>query len=237
MKILQKSFQCLPSPLRHKVEGFVLQRMSEIEKDYDTICFEGDPQDKRLKDAYRLRWQVFSKELGWTPPTAYKEEKDKYDIYAIHFLVVSHEHNEVVAYIRALPPPDPFMCETIFRDLLSDDDRDVLRARKKETAEISRLALKKELRGKVRGFLLTLSLFKEIYKWSRHNNTRYLYMVSTQKTLRYFQALFPLKNIGHPKKYHAEHAVSAASVLDLREAEETIGQRLPNFYKWFVEEE
>ncbi|WP_210394998.1 PEP-CTERM/exosortase system-associated acyltransferase [Motiliproteus sediminis] len=50
---------------------------------------------EQVKEAYRIRYEVYARELGWEPPNSEGLEQDEYDDHAIHCLL---QHKRTEAY-------------------------------------------------------------------------------------------------------------------------------------------
>lgn len=218
---------------KNNKENAVLE-IARLADNFIITRFEGDPSNEILDQVYRLRSEVFVNELGWVLSKEDEEkEKDKYDANAVHFVALQKDSEKVAGYLRLIRPEDSFMFENEFRDLLSKFDLETLKSRKLESVEISRLVLRKDLRGGFTGLSLNMSLYKEMYRWSLENKNRYLYMVTTQKLLRSIQRFFPCTPIGVSKKYQKEHDEAIAAVIDIRDAENKSKKENPKFFEWF----
>ena len=209
---------------------------------FETVSFEGDASNKILDQAYKLRHEIFVEELKWVLVDEDDKEKDRYDANAIHFLAFRKNSEEIAGYVRIIPPENPFMLENEFRNLLSTSELKLLdsRKQKREAAEISRLALPRDLRGGSASILINLSLYKEMYHWSlkiERHSVRYLYMVATAKRLRFLQKFIPcILPIGTPKQYGKKgHEKTIAAVIDIKEMECNLKENNPDFLKWLLE--
>jgi len=183
--------------------------------------------NEEIEEAFRLRYKIFCEGLKWFPLNDDGKECDQYDLCSVHFGVYSSA--ELVGYSRIIPPENTFMLEKEFKDLL-DESYSV--QKEKNTGEISRLAIKKDLRL-THGFQISIVLYKLMYHWSLENKMRYWYMVVDTKYLKSLQRLFPCRKIGKVKFYQPNLPTTVA-ILDLREAEKEVFKKSPELYNWFV---
>jgi L-ornithine Nalpha-acyltransferase len=106
----------------------------------------------------RLRYKVFTEELKEGSRNAYKQDSDAFDRYC-DFLVLVHKSDEIVGLYRVLPyfkrnVVPGYYSETEFRLRLPE-----------QVAELGRLCIKKEHRGKGLLNLLWLGLLKYAEKY------------------------------------------------------------------------
>jgi len=185
-----------------------------------------------IEKAYRFRYKIFCEELKWLPNNNNEKESDEYDQYSVHFGVFSRS-GEIVGYSRIILPGNSFTLEKEFTDLL---DPNYCIRKEKDTVEISRLAVKKELRGRQESATkISMLLYKIMYQWAVKNGVRYWYMVVETDYLKVLQMFFPCKSIGPVKEYQP-NVSSVAALLDIREAESIVSKTNPALYSWFVSE-
>jgi len=210
----------------------IRNRNRKIKNDNNTVLYEGNFTARILKNddikkAYKFRYKIFCEELNWLPLNKDKEEFDDYDRFSIHFGIF-FKNDELAGYGRFILPKINFMLEKEFKDLL---DNHTIR-KKRDTVEVSRVAIDKTLRGKSFNLIILL-LYKFMYRWSLKNGIRYWYMVIEPNYLKSLQSLFPCKQIGRVKFYQPNSTTTAA-LLDLREAEDFLFRKNRKLYEWFT---
>ncbi|MDG1474080.1 MAG: acyl-homoserine-lactone synthase, partial [Porticoccaceae bacterium] len=69
--------------------------------------------------AYRLRHEVYSKELKWVPESPDGREIDEFDAHA--FLVcVENDSGQLIGTIRVIDSAHQWLCETYFAETITD---------------------------------------------------------------------------------------------------------------------
>ena len=124
-----------------------------------------------LSDACRLRHEVFCDELWWREPNADGLETDAYDTFAEH-LGVYTVWQELIATVRIVNAIYPMVIE---KDFSGRVGAKYMIRKEQDTAEISRLALKKEYRSSSANLLPLIHSF--IYHHLRNRGIRYTYAV------------------------------------------------------------
>lgn len=186
-------------------------------------------EKKDLEEAYKLRYEIFCKELKWLPLNAKEEDKDQYDEKAVHFGVFNKE-SILIGYNRIVLPKNPFMVEEVFIDLIKNYN---LSKKEEDIIEISRLGVRKEYRNSTSFGRIDLLLCKLIYFWSLENKIRYWLMVVRTEYLNSIRNILPCNQIGDIK-YYQKGVGTIAAIIDLREAENHILKENPSLYKWFL---
>jgi N-acyl amino acid synthase of PEP-CTERM/exosortase system len=203
------------------------------------------------KQALQLRYQVYCLEYNFLSPSDYPEglETDEHDTDAAHFYAFD-AHEELVGYVR-LVLPDEERCFPIQRQCVLTVNRDSLPA-PRQAAEISRLMVRSDYRRR-RGDGLSgvtaeqnkaafsgerrheapqilLSLYRQMYAYSRENGIRYWYAAMERPLARSLQRLnFTFRSIGPDTDYYGP---VAPYVADLRELEMQVGARRPELLTW-----
>lgn len=182
-------------------------------------------------EAYRLRYQVFCKTLGWVPPNPTELEIDRYDSFAT-LLGLFSEENTLLGLIRLLPPNQPFMLETDFSDLVAPG----YRIRKEvDTTEISRLTIAPSAQKKGLSSRYLSILLKGLYQWTLVNGIRYSYLEVEKRFWRILQFLgFVSTPIGPVKCLPPAGANSVAAILDWEEFRSHNQSRKPEFFDWMT---
>ena len=173
--------------------------------------------ERELEQAYRLRYEVFCRELGWVSAKDDGREIDAYDNHSI-FLGVFTAEEELIGFVRLIYSDMPMMIEREFLELVSP----LHRIRKeKDTVEVTRLAIRQSMRKQSKR-KAAMALYKGIYLWSIMNGVRYLYLVVERKKFRLFKIIgFPCQRIG-PIKVLQGGVESLAAIMDWREFEEDL---------------
>lgn len=161
------SFGVLNYSLCYANQAIRLSAMKLENESDGFICkIAGTEQEKN--DVYGLRYRGYGKDLDWIDCAKYPDclEKDEYDDYAIHFLLL--KEGRAVGTLRLIPALDGvFQIEEIFpwpNDLARDN-----------TLEVSRLYLEPEARG-VKNMLLLLRMACE---YSQKLGYEYLFSATT----------------------------------------------------------
>ncbi|MBU4369400.1 GNAT family N-acetyltransferase [Patescibacteria group bacterium] len=181
-----------------------------------------------IEKAYRFRYKIFCEELQWLPLNTSEKEFDEYDQFSIHFGVFSKD-GKLVGYGRFILPGSDFMLEKEFKDLLNNH---IIR-KQRDTVEVSRISIDKILRSTGSFNIITMLLYKLMYRWSIKNKIRYWYMAIEPNYLKLLQKFFPCKQIGDIKFYQPNTATTAA-LLDLKEAEVFLLRVNQKLYEWFL---
>lgn len=121
------------------------------------------------------------------------------------------------------------MFEKEFKDLINNHALH----KKRDTVEVSRVAIEKTLRSFNNFNIPTLLLYKIMYQWSLKNKIRYWYMAIELNYLKSVQKLLPLKQIGQIKFYQ-QNVGTTAALLDLKEAESFLFKKSQKLYEWFL---
>jgi len=184
---------------------------------------------EEMEEGFRLRHDVFSEELKWAPVTEQGIEVDRYDNSFASYLGVFDAHHGLLGYARLIADPNPFMIDSEFADLTTDEQRI---QKSPDMAEITRLCVQKK--GRKADYLLRVSnlLYKGIYFWSLKMKIRHLVMVVDN---RYYRLLrftgIPVRTVGN--FIVMPDSVKAAVIsLDLDEFREVAIEKSPKFYYW-----
>ena len=100
---------------------------------------------------YRIRHDVYCRELGWEPVRADRMEMDGYDRHSIHCLLRKRPTGELVGCSRLVlarpeDPSFPLPFEQSCRDAIHRDRFDPARLAREDVAEVSRLAVMGDFR-------------------------------------------------------------------------------------------
>jgi acyl homoserine lactone synthase len=185
---------------------------------------------------YRLRHEVFSKELSWVPENGDGLERDSYDESAVGFGVFDG-HHELCAHLRLLLPPGRFMLEKEFSGLVGPGHQV---RKERDTAEVSRLCVAAGARNrKVQtgpgAYSIPMFLYKGVYHWCIRHGVRRLYLVVEYKVLRLLLAQgFPCKLIGSAGTM-PDGVTAVAAEMDWREFEALNAKKRPPLLRWFTQ--
>lgn len=221
------------SPREHLDGGIALGLPYEAAPDATARVLQA--QD--VEAAYRLRHEVFAKELRWVPLCDDGLEHDVYDAHAKHFGVL--RDRKMLSYLRLVSPEHRYMLEKEFRALVSPD-HDIRKA--PDTREVSRLCVSFDERGtKVRTSIGTIGvsmlLYRQVYQWCIPNKVRYLYLVVEYKVLRLLKMFgFPCVLVGEPTRM-PDGVTAAAAIMDWREFEAKNLLARPELVDWFNQDQ
>jgi N-acyl-L-homoserine lactone synthetase len=186
-----------------------------------------------IEQAYRLRHEVFSKELTWVPAASDGREVDAYDENAEHFGVF--RNHKILSYLRLVMPSYRFMLEKEFSCLVSPGHE--IR-KSSDTCEVSRLCVSDVERGtKVESPVgkvgVSMLLYRSVYQWCIRYGVRHLYLVVEYRVYRLLSMLgFPCALVGEPTRM-PDGVVAVAALMDWRRFEEINWSRRPELVSWF----
>ncbi len=185
---------------------------------------------EEMEQGYRLRHEVFSKELRWAPLSVDKREVDGYDSFA-SYLGVFDEAQGLLGYARLITDPNPFMIDKEFASLTTREQRI---KKSPDMAEITRLCVQKK--GRKADYILRVSnlLYKGIYHWSEKVGVRHLVMVVDKRYYRLLRLTgFPVKLVGD--FIDMPDSVQAAVIrLDWKEFKKVAKDKKPDFFGWIT---
>lgn len=208
-------------------------------------------QDDALTRALKLRYQVYCLECNFLSPDDYPDgvETDDFDERAAHFYAFD-AHEELVGYARLIRPEADQAFPIQKHCVLSVDVTALPLAR--QAAEVSRLMVRSDYRRR-RGDTLSgvtakqnqaalagerrheapqilLSLYRQMYAYSREYDIRYWYAAMERPLARSLQRMnFGFQAIGPETDYYGPVAPYLA---DLRELEAELGKRNPPLLAW-----
>lgn len=192
--------------------------------------------DDEKKQAYQLRHDIFCKELKWVPESEIALETDAFDEDAV-FLGVLNGYNQLIAFIRIIKPEKPFMLEEVFSFLVSPEHK--IR-KENDTAELSRLCIIPEARnhgaqGNFNTGMISMLLYKGIYRWCRSKGIKYLYYEVDYKFYKLLcQQGFLCEVIGTPH-IMPDGVLATAAILDWEKFETVNGETRPELLKWITQ--
>lgn len=185
-----------------------------------------------FEQVYKMRNDVFVKELGWVDTNGYVET-DAHDSHAVHFGVF--DDKKLVAYLRAIEADhfSNFMIFHEFKSLLQEDIRSALleseSQHKSLSVEISRLFVKKELRDRN----VTSLLFKELCRWAIEKKYVYLYCVMTKSLYEeLISKYFIIMKIGEGR-FNEQEDLCIVGYIDLLQTKKNLEHKDPKSFHWF----
>jgi N-acyl-L-homoserine lactone synthetase len=167
-----------------------------------------NPQE--IEAAQRLRHRVFVDSLRWVTGCD-GLEVDEYDDGAI---VLGVSDGRILrGTFRIVPPPRPFMLESVFKDLLTDHSL----VKTTETVEVSRLVVDPVMTNTQQKRRTALLLYYLLYTWMRKNRMRYCYLVSTHKLMVSLRRIYdvPVETLGRTALTGERDSYQAA-VIDMK---------------------
>lgn len=204
-----------------------------------------------MRRIYQLRYQVYCQERGFLPAADYPDglESDPYDAHAAHFGAFNLK-NELVGYVRLVRPNGlkTFPFQSHCPNLLDG----VTLPPPQEAGEVSRLMVHPNYRRR-RGDTLAgvtvendrgvaehemrsqspqilLSLYRQIYAFSRTEGVRYWYAAMERYLAQALTQLdFGFRQIGGQTDYYGPVAPYLA---DLIETEAKVGKNQPELLAW-----
>lgn len=194
------------------------------------LTFKKVDNEEELSEVYKLRYNVYCREKKFEPESAYPSrlEMDEYDAYSIHF--IAKINNEVVGTARlilnnSIGFPIEKSCKL---------DISIQGIKKRQTAEISRLAVSKEI-IKSSGYNrhgIVLGLFREMYHESKNLGLKYFYAAmgrGLQKLLIKCGIIF--LQVGSIVDYHGPRA---PFITWMRNIEEGMFLKNCNLFHYFA---
>lgn len=205
-----------------------------------------------LEEAYRLRYQVYCLECRYLPEQNYPDgrETDSYDEYSTHYCSFDRS-GSMVGYVRLvemddrgrfpfedhcvlfegakLPPPSE--CGEVSRLMVRSDYRrrrgDTL-AGVNETQSIEAAPPQEDRRSNTPQLLL--SLYRQMYAYSRKNGINYWYAAMEVPLARSLARMnFGFHQVGAQTDYYGPVAPYLA---DLRELERRLSETAPGLLAW-----
>jgi acyl homoserine lactone synthase len=186
-------------------------------------------EEADLKQAYRLRHRDFAETLRWVPPTEDGQEMDIYDLWGQTVGLFGYD-GVLLGVARLLPSSGKFMLENDFGALLHEG---YAIRKKRDTAEITRLAVNPDIRDAKLSSQIMLGILKGIYQWAVENEIRYYYLEVEQRFLRALRMLgFPCEPIGPVVKLPPAGAGAVAALYDMVRFDDENMQKRPGFLEW-----
>ncbi len=181
--------------------------------------------EEELDTALRLRYDVFSRKLGWIVPNNQERDFDTYDKIARHVAVFLE--GKMIGYCRLVFPENRFMIEDEFKDLIGGP-----LPKRNEAIEISRVFVDtSRIDYKL---YTTMLIYKEIYRLGIQEGLRYAYIVVVEKFLRAIQRIFPFEQVGRVN-YFQENIATVAAIIDSKKIEERFLEESRDLYDWYTD--
>lgn len=108
---------------------------------YAGRTFIGGLRGQDLEEAFRLRAEVFCRELRWVGHGKQQKENDIFDSDAIHLGIKTNQ--KIQAYLRVHPTDTSWMCDSIFKNAVPLS----CHLHQPGSCEVSRLAVAKPFRS------------------------------------------------------------------------------------------
>jgi N-acyl-L-homoserine lactone synthetase len=182
-----------------------------LKRPFKKYHIERVESDKVMKKIYKLRYDIYCKEVKLLSEKECKEEfeKDVFEDKSTHFVVLNKK-NEVVGTVRlikfselGLPTIDEF-----------DLHKQLEKIDKNKTLEISRFMVRKDYRKT----MLMVDMCKAVYQYTKINNYNYMMGCAERWFIKSMNQLFgPLNIIGDPK--FCFNAMNYPFILGVDEAE------------------
>jgi N-acyl amino acid synthase of PEP-CTERM/exosortase system len=213
-----------------------------------------DIEEDLMRRIFELRFQVYCQECGFLPPSDYVDglESDAYDAGAVHFCAFD-ARDELVGYVRLVRPaasekfpfqlhcptlldgvtlPDPSQCVEVSRLMVRQDYRrrrgDILAG-----ANIDSASLDQEHEKRNKSPQILLSLYRQIYTFSRSAGVRYWYAaMEPSLALVLTRMNFGFRQIGPLIDYYGPVAPYLAAIHD---TELGLGAANPALLAWMRE--
>jgi N-acyl amino acid synthase of PEP-CTERM/exosortase system len=210
-----------------------------------------DKEDALMRRIFELRFQVYCNECGYLPSADYPEglESDEYDANAVHFCAFNAT-DELVGYVRLVRPTASgvFPFQMHCSDLLEG----VTLPEPSKSVEVSRLMVREDYRRR-RGDMLSgvntnsdsvvggterrnrspqilLSLYRQIYTFSRNNDIQYWYAAMESSLAQVLTRMnFGFRQVGLVTDYYGPVAPYLAAIID---TETGLGAANPALLAW-----
>jgi len=136
--------------------------------------------------AYRLRGDVFRRELRWSGNPCDLLDTDEFDHAAAHIAVLSPQQT-IIGTLRVIGSAYPWMLDTCFSHLVPPAH---ILLREANTCEISRLAIVRTERARpiTSGVTIADLLYKGLFLYCHAQGIRYGYMVVSRGALKHLRA-------------------------------------------------
>tara|TARA_Y100000310_G_scaffold341787_1_gene442103 strand:+ start:6261 stop:7055 length:795 start_codon:yes stop_codon:yes gene_type:complete len=127
--------------------------------------------NKEKEETYRLRYQIFHKELQEAPYNQSGIEKDDYDDDCDHLILIYKRTNKIIGTYRLLP----WFKMNPEKGYYSQQEFQFIKIPREKIAEVGRLCIDKEYR-KTNSFI---TLWIGLYRYAKSRKIRYLFGVNS----------------------------------------------------------
>lgn len=171
--------------------------------------------DSDKEAAYRLRYRVFSQDLGWIPPSENCLDIDEYDECSIMLGSYNKNTSELQALIRITRGPNRFMSDDIFSECFGTHKIH----RDHDSVDLTRLSVNVHNGHMTKSILKSVKLlFDGVYVWGDTNGVRFMYMVTNESLFRYLVRIgWMFKVMGSPVIFPPANVKSLGGLLDLKD--------------------
>lgn len=199
-------------------------------------------EDSEREQVYRIRHDVYCRDLGWEPTRDDGREVDEFDAHSLHCLLRTRETGAPVGCTRLIlaRPDDPghlLPFEDSCSGVLDRDLADPGGMPRLSMCEVSRLAVLKGFRrrkgeeavpagvgdddftpqgGEDRFPFIPISLYLGVVAIARHLDIEHLFVLTEPRLARHFARIgFPIRAIGGPVDHHGIRVPSLLSSSQL----------------------
>jgi N-acyl amino acid synthase of PEP-CTERM/exosortase system len=182
--------------------------------------------DNATKDqVFRLRHEVYCRDLGWEPVSQDKREIDEFDSHSFHCLLRRRDTGEPVGCVRLVrarsdDPLYPLPFEQTCKEVLNRRDLDPVRLPRESVGEVSRLAVLKKFRqrkgeatdpfsmseadlesheNRIRFPFIPVSLYLGATAIAQRLGVEHVFILTEPRLAKHFSRLgFPIRTVGTP---------------------------------------
>ena len=199
-------------------------------------------EDAQREQVYRIRHDVYCRDLGWEPIRDDGREVDAFDAHSLHCLLRTRESGAPVGCTRLIlaRPDDPgrhLPFEDSCSGVLDRELADPAEMPRGSMCEVSRLAVLKGFRrrkgeeavavsvsdedfmpqgGEDRFPFIPISLYLGVVAIARHLDVEHLFVLTEPRLARHFARIgFPIRAIGGPVDHHGIRVPSLLSSSQL----------------------
>ena len=194
------------------------------------------------EQVFRIRHEVYCRDLGWEPTRADGREVDEFDAHSLHWLLRTRSSGAPVGCTRLIlarpeDPGHPLPFEDSCREVLDRHLVDPEGMPRLSICEVSRLAVLKGFRrrkgeeavaapvgdedlapdgGEDRFPFIPISLYLGVVAIARHLDIEHLFVLTEPRLARHFARIgFPIRTIGGPIEHHGLRVPSLLSSSQL----------------------
>ncbi len=194
------------------------------------------------EQVFRIRHDVYCRDLGWEPIRADGREVDEFDAHSLHCLLRTRGEGAPVGCTRLIlarpdDPSHPLPFEDSCSGVLDRELADPEEMPRLSLCEVSRLAVLKGFRrrkgeaavaasvsdedftpqgGEDRFPFIPISLYLGVVAIARHLDIEHLFVLTEPRLARHFARIgFPIRTIGSPIEHHGLRVPSLLSSSQL----------------------